>query len=575
MSEQYGPPAINVIRLLLQHPHMLSVYAKEMPYALEAEVAELGKETRRLVLEVEYPGADIDSYLADGGLSFDLEALTGTEVIERETYSLSNIPARFMKTDSMLYRVECQLPESVFVRENRGALRIPFILGMHARVQLEVYPHRLTIPGRLRNLSAGGCMVEIDLVESIAIEEQQQLPGVAIVFPNGERIYVEGNIRHIRPFGNNGYAAIGIQFINLSSSQSAALLYCVNEAEREAAFRSGMSGIMVYQSPLFIPGNHEITMLQREAQEREKRARQTPMEQGVMEVAHRLQVALMYMKTRHLMPQEIFYDCVDTLLYLVKQDRKALLYALSCLRDEADWVRHAVQVAAKLADMLILRDPHDPEVREAVLGALMHTLGKPLLVSVALPSLKVNMNPEQKVILQGHVKVLLQKLDALGWTPGPICREVIENANERLDGSGYPAGKQGEQVSALIRLFSVIKAINTLMHSRNGVPPRTPLAACRKIYQVESAWDRTIIVEYLQVYGFYPIGSLAKYSGGFLGWIMDIDAKGKPDKVHIVKNLRFPESNISSIVSQGDLAQIGVLEDIVNPQDYGLTVIKL
>ncbi len=575
MSEQYGPPAINVIRSLLQHPHMLSVYAKEMPYALEAEVTELNQDTNRFVLEVEYPGTDIEKYLADGGLNFDIEALKGVEVIERETYSLHHIPARLMKSDSMLYRMECLLPESVFVMEKRGALRIPFILGMQARVQLEVYPHTLTVAGRLRNLSSGGCMVEIDLVESIAMAEEQLLPGVALIFPNGMRVYVEGKIRHIRPFGNNGYAAVGIQFVNLSSSQSEALLYCVNEAEREAAYRTGMSGIMVYQSPLFIPGNSEKTLLQREAQEREKRARQTPVEHGVMEVAQRLQIALMYMKTRNLMPQEIFYDCVDTLLYLVKQDRKALLYALSCLRDEADWVRHAVQVAAKLADMLILRDPHDPQVREAVLGALIHTLGKPLLVSATLPSLKVNMNPEQKVFLQGHVGELLSKLHELEWTPGEICRDVIENANERLDGSGYPAGKQGDQISALIQLFSVIKAVNTLMHSRNGTPPRTPLAACRKIYQAGTTWDRTLIVEYLQVYGFYPIGSLAKYSGGFLGWIMDIDAKGKPEQVHIVKNLRFPESNISSIVSKGDLAQIGVLEDIVNPQDYGLKVIKL
>ncbi len=56
---------------------------------------------------------------------------------------------------------------------------------------------------------------------------------------------------------------------------------------------------------------------------------------------------------------------------------------------------------------------------------------------------------------------------------------------------------------------------------------------------------------------------------------MDVDRKGKPGVVHIVKNLRFPESNISSVVSGSDLAQIGVLEDIVDPADYGLNVIKL
>lgn len=575
MAEHYSLPPGNVIRSLLQHPYMLSVYAKDMPYALEADVAELNQETNRITLEVEYAGADINAYLADGGLSFDLEALKGVDVIERETYSLSNIPAQLMKTDSMRYRLECQLPESVFVTEHRGAIRIPFILGMQARVGIEVYLHMLTIPGRLRNLSVGGCMVEIDLFESIALDVGQVIPGVTLSFPDGEHFYAQGCVRHIRPFGNNGYAAVGIQFVNLSSSQSEALFRYVNEAEREAAYRTGMRGTMISQSPLFIPGQREQKILQRETQEREKRARQSPMEQGVMEVAHRLQVALMYMKTHDLLPIRIFYDCVDTLLYLLKQDRKALLYALSCLRDEPDWVRHAVQVAAKLADMLTLRDPHDPHVREATLGAIMHTLGKPLLVSAALPSLKVSMDPAQKVMLRTHVGTLLNRFRELGWTPGLTCRDVIENANERLDGRGYPAGKQGGQLSSLVRLLSVIKAINKLTNARNGTPPRTPLAACRHIYQADSEYDREIIVEYLQVYGFYPIGSLAKYAGGFLAWIMDVDRKGKPGVVHIVKNLRFPESNISSVVSGSDLAQIGVLEDIVDPADYGLNVIKL
>nr|WED69540.1 hypothetical protein PJ912_07175 [Pectobacterium colocasium] len=185
-----------------------------------------------------------------------------------------------------------------------------------------------------------------------------------------------------------------------------------------------------------------------------------------------------------------------------------------------------VQVAGKLADMLLLADPHDPYAREAVLGALLHTMGKPLLVNARLPSLKVNMNPTQKAILSGHVAVLCEKLRELGWAISPTCRDVIENANERLDGSGYPQGKRAEPLSPLVRLVSVIKAINKLRHARNGVSPRTPLAAYRKIYEANAAYDKAVLVKYVQIYGLYPIGSLAKYSGGFLGWVMDIDKKG-------------------------------------------------
>ncbi|MCE9684259.1 PilZ domain-containing protein [Halomonas alkalisoli] len=571
----YENPSANVIRSLLQHTHALSVYAKDMPFALKAAVIELDLSTGRLVLEVEYAGSDIERYLANGGLSFDLEALKGPQSIERETYSLSNVAAKVVKTDNTLYRLECQLPESVFVHENRGAVRIPFILGMQARISLEVYLHELNVPGRLRNLSIGGCMVDIDLAESIALSVDQDIPGVTLEFPNGESFFADGKVRHIRPFGNQGYAAVGVQFINLSTSQTEALFRYVNESEREAAYRTGSNNKLTHHSPLFIPGAKEKKILQREAQEREKRARQSPMERGVMDVAHQLQVGLMYMKTRDLFPSEIFYDCVDTLRYLVEQDRKALLYALAFLRDDPGWVRHAVQVASQLADLMLTRDPHDPQVREAVLGALLHTMGKPLLISAQLPSLKANMNPAQKAILRGHVAVLRDKLRELGWEPSPTCGDVIENANERLDGSGYPVGKRGNQLSELIRLVAVIKAIDKLMHARNGVPPHSPLDAYRRVHEANAAYDKTVLVEYIQVYGLYPIGSLAKFSGGFLAWVMDIDGKGMPSQVHVIKNLRFPDTNINSVISKGDFSQIGKLEDIVNPADYGVKVIKV
>lgn len=571
----YENPSASVIRSLLQHTHELSIYSKDMPYALKAEVIELNLSSGRMVLEVEYVGSDLERYVANGSLSFDLEALKGPHGNERDTYSLSNVDATLIKTDSTLYRLDCQLPETVFVKENRGAIRIPFILGMQTRVGIEVYLHELNVPGRLRNLSIGGCMVDIDLADSIAMRVEMEIPGVTLEFPNGDSFFAEGKIRHIRPFGNHGYAAVGIQFINLTMPQSETLYHCVNESEREAAYRTGSNDKMVYHSPLFIPGAKEKKIQQREAQERDKRSRQSPMERGVMDVSHQLQVGLMYMNTRQLFPADIFYDCVDTLRYLVEQDRKTFLYALAFLRDEPDWVRHAVQVAGQLADILLIRDPHDPQVREAVLGALIHTLGKPLLINAELPSLKVNMNPAQKAILSGHVTALHDKLSDLGWKPSPTCRDVFENANERLDGSGYPVGKRGEQLSELVRLVSVIKAINKLLHARNGEPPRSPLDAYRRIHVTDTVYDTTVLVEYIQIYGLYPIGSLAKFSGGFLAWVMDINGKGMPSQVNVVKNLRFLDTNINSVITQNDLPQIGKLEGIVNPSDYGVKVLKI
>ena len=83
------------------------------------------------------------------------------------------------------------------------------------------------------------------------------------------------------------------------------------------------------------------------------------------------------------------------------------------------------------------------------------------------------------------------------------------------------------------------------------------------------------MVEFIQCYGLYPIGSLAKFSGGFLAWIIDIDSKGMPVKVNVVKNLAFMDTNIDSILDAGDFSQIGRLEGVVDPNDYGVKFLKL
>ncbi len=569
-----GNPSALVIRSLLHREHEISLFSKEMPHALAAEAIEFDPETGRLVLEVDYRGKEIERYLVGGRLSFDIEALHGQETTGHEIYNIDKVSARLLKTDSHTYRLDCQLPASVFVRESHGAIRIPFILGMQARVSVEVYLHELSVTGRLRNLSAGGCMIDVGIEDSIALAVDQRLPGVTLEFPNGESFHAEGRVRHIRPFGNHGHAAVGIQFMDLTPAQSEALFHYVAETEREAAYRAGIHDKITDSSPLFIASAKEKKILQREEKERQKSARQSPMLRGVQEVAHQLQVMLMFMKNRRQFPEEGLYDGADTLLYLVGQDRKAFLYALAFLRGEPDWVRHAVQVAGELADMLLLRDPHSPQVREAVVGALLHTLGKPLLVSERLPSLKAHMKPYQKEILRGHVTTLLETLDNLGWTPSPTCRDVLANASERLDGNGYPAGRRGDELSELIRLVSVIKAINKLTHERNGIPPHAPLDAYRWVNDHPEAYDKTVLVEYIQLRGLYPIGSLAKFSGGFLAWIIDVDPKGMPNKVNVIKNLAFKNTAIDIVLDTNDFTQIGKLEGVVNPRDYGIAPMR-
>lgn len=557
-----------VLRSLVSKEHTVTIFSKRTTRPLQADITNLDLATGTFDLTVNYEKPDIEAYFHQGNLSFDIEIPAASEEELSEIYNFEKIKAKPLKKEPGVYEIKCQLASELFIKETRGAVRIPFILGMGAQANLEIYTNELIIKGRVRNLSTGGCMVDIALEDSLPLYVKQRLPGVTIEFPNGEYFHSPGCIRHMRPFGNEGHAAVGIEFVEVERDMENALYRLVSESERESAYRAGVEGRGVSQSPVFIPRKKESSILKHDAHKTKEPANAPPMVKGVRSVARQLQAVLIFIKNWNAFPEETLYDCTDSLIYLVKQDRKALLYALSYLQDQPEWVRHAVQVAAYLADMMVLRDPHSTQLREAVAGALLHTMGKPLLMSEQLPSLKTNMTPQQKEILRGHVEKLLEKIHALGWKPSPGCRDIIENANELLDGSGYPAGKTEAELSEVVKLVSVIKAVNKYTHERNGVSPRTPLDAYRWVHEHGNLYDRTIIIDYIQQYGLYPIGSLAKFSRGFLAWIMDIDNKGMPIRVHVVKNLSFIDASIDTVLTSTDFSQIGRLEGVVNPNDY-------
>ncbi|MBZ9538294.1 PilZ domain-containing protein [Modicisalibacter tunisiensis] len=557
------------IESILGKEHGTYLVSKYEPQSVTAEIQNIDVSNGQLLLRATIDSDRLDKYIWNSKVSFDIEIHEDDK--DAEILSLEKVQAAVLKKTGDSYLIRCQLPESVFVKEERGSIRIPFVLGMRAHATVVVYEEELSLSGLLKNLSIGGCLLEIPIEDCTTLAVGQELPELHVEFPNGQGFATRARIRHIRPLGGSLQAAVGVQFIDVAPEVQKDLTHVVNECEREAARRTGLRPMEFATSPLFIAGEKARQAIHKARRERIKAERLPPMVQGVREVSKRLQLSLMFLKNRNRFPQDMVYDCADTLIYLLTKDRKQLLYALSYLNSAPDWVRHSIETAVHLADYMLTTPPLVGKAREGMVGALLHVMGKSLLLCRELPSLKIYMTPAQKTLLQGHVTALLDKLEAVGWQPGSTCRDVIENSNERLDGSGYPAGKTAEQLSDIARYMAVAKAVDKLTHARNEMPPKPPIDAYRWVNERAHGFERTMLVEYIQTYGLYPIGKLARYSNGFLAWIVDVDLKGMPSQVHIVKNLRFPDTSMDVIISSADFNQIGKLEGIVNPAEHAIT----
>ena len=115
-------------------------------------------------------------------------------------------------------------------------------------------------------------------------------------------------------------------------------------------------------------------------------------------------------------------------------------------------------------------------------GAMFHDVGYralPMNVKFQARGMKVEANPELRLL---HPEMGSQ-LMASFLNAGPLLVEIIEHHHERLDGSGFPKGLRGENLSLLTRIVMVADHYDELCNARNPESSLNPHAALARLYR--------------------------------------------------------------------------------------------
>jgi putative nucleotidyltransferase with HDIG domain len=96
-------------------------------------------------------------------------------------------------------------------------------------------------------------------------------------------------------------------------------------------------------------------------------------------------------------------------------------------------------------------------------GALLHDIGK-IGTPPAILDKPGKLESWENEIMQNHVKVGMRILEPIDCFRDLLC--VVGQHHERFDGSGYPAGLAGEQISLHARIVAVADAYDALTSDR-------------------------------------------------------------------------------------------------------------
>jgi putative nucleotidyltransferase with HDIG domain len=161
-----------------------------------------------------------------------------------------------------------------------------------------------------------------------------------------------------------------------------------------------------------------------------------------------------------------FSDIVDAEYKIVKAIRhsslREWLTAVGC--HHIDTYRHCLFVtgfAVAFAQHLGMRED---DQRRLTRAALLHDVGK-AFVPVAILDKPGKLTPEEFDEMRQHPRRGHDALAAQGGFP-PEMLDVVLHHHEFLDGSGYPDGLSGQEISDIVRLTTIVDVYAALVEKR-------------------------------------------------------------------------------------------------------------
>jgi putative nucleotidyltransferase with HDIG domain len=197
------------------------------------------------------------------------------------------------------------------------------------------------------------------------------------------------------------------------------------------------------------------------------------------------------------------------------------LVSLCRVKDKDDYTfLHSVSVCAQLVAFCRAVGMDSAAIHLAGIGGLLHDIGK-----MKVPSGVLNkpgkLTDSEFVQMKGHASASREVLDATeGIHPDSIL--VAHQHHERHDGSGYPFGLKGDEISRLGQMAAVCDVYDALTSDRCYHKGMAPHEALRKILE----WSKyhfkpEIAQQFIRVIGIYPVGTLVMLESGRIALVHD------------------------------------------------------
>ncbi|MFT8312627.1 MAG: HD-GYP domain-containing protein [Clostridium sp.] len=171
---------------------------------------------------------------------------------------------------------------------------------------------------------------------------------------------------------------------------------------------------------------------------------------------------------------------------------------------------------------------NENELKELGMGAILHDIGK-TRVPISIINKTGSLTGEEYDEIKKHPIYGKEILERNFKISSNVIKVITEH-HERVDGTGYPYGLKGYQISKLSKIACICDVYDSIMTDRCYRKKFAPNDAYELILAGSgSLFDDKIVKGFKNTFSVYPLGCCVKLSNGIEGYVIKQNP-GFPDK---------------------------------------------
>lgn len=210
---------------------------------------------------------------------------------------------------------------------------------------------------------------------------------------------------------------------------------------------------------------------------------------------------------------------IDEIRESVERNNRALTSLVRLKNKDEYTYMHSVAVCTLMINFACKLDLDDNTIRAMGVAGLLHDLGKMAVPQIILDKVERLTEAEMTTIrshpVRGHALI--------GDNPDipDIARDVCLHHHEKIDGTGYPFGLKGNEISMAARMGAICDVYDAVTSNRPYKDPWTPCVALGRMLAWQGHFDERLMRVFINSLGFFPAGGLVRLNDHRLAVVVD------------------------------------------------------